>query len=155
MYATGCRTSETTGIRVRDLRLEENFCRVLGKGNKERLVSLNPVARAALETYLATERPELARPDSENLFLSRSGRPLTRIMVWNIVKKYAGRIGASKRVSPHTLRHSFATHMLAGGAEIRSLQEILGHASIRTTQRYTHVDHSRLKSIHASHHPRG
>jgi len=155
MYATGCRTSEVIGLEQKDVRLEENFCRVLGKGNKERLVSLNPVARAALESYLKHERPAIARPDSTALFVSRSGRPLTRIMIWNLVKRYAARIGASSKVSPHTLRHSFATHMLAGGAEIRALQEILGHASIRTTQRYTHVDHSRLKAIHAAHHPRG
>ena len=89
------------------------------------------------------------------LFITRSGNRLSRIMVWNIVKKYAARIGASREVSPHTLRHSFATHMLAGGAEIRALQEMLGHASIRTTQLYTHVEHSRLKAVHERHHPRG
>ncbi|MBT4865673.1 MAG: tyrosine-type recombinase/integrase [Planctomycetaceae bacterium] len=89
------------------------------------------------------------------LFLTRRGNGLSRVMVWKLVKKYAARIGASERVSPHTLRHSFATHMLAGGAEIRALQEMLGHASIRTTQVYTHVEHSRLKAVHERHHPRG
>ncbi|QDT64791.1 site-specific tyrosine recombinase XerD [Calycomorphotria hydatis] len=154
MYATGCRTSEVIGLTMQHLHLDENFCRVLGKGNKERIVSLNPVARAALDAYLKGERPTLARIDSDHLFLSRTGQALNRIQVWKIIKKYAGRIGASSKVSPHTLRHSFATHMLAGGADIRALQEILGHASIRTTQRYTHVDHSRLKAVHNAHHPR-
>ncbi|HEX6985510.1 MAG TPA: site-specific tyrosine recombinase XerD [Planctomycetaceae bacterium] len=155
LYATGCRTSETIGLTTDAVRLDEGYCRVLGKGNKERLVSLNPVAVAALEAYLTHERPKLARADSTHLFVSRSGKPLTRVMVWVLVKRYAARIGVSRQVSPHTLRHSFATHMLAGGAEIRALQELLGHASIRTTQVYTHVEHSRLKAVHMRHHPRG
>jgi integrase/recombinase XerD len=155
MYATGCRTSEVIGLTLDSVNLAERYCRAIGKGNKERLVSLNPVAIAALEAYLAHERPLLAREGSLHLFVSRSGKPLTRVMIWTLVKRYAGRIGASRQVSPHTLRHSFATHMLAGGAEIRALQELLGHASIRTTQIYTHVEHSRLKTVHAKHHPRG
>ncbi len=155
LYATGCRASEVTGLRTRDVQLEERYCRCTGKGNKERIVSLNPVACAALEAYLRHERPDMASRENEWLLVSRSGRPLSRIMVWNLVKKYAARIGASKEVSPHTLRHSFATHMLAGGAEIRALQEILGHASISTTQIYTHVEHSRLKAVHQKCHPRG
>ena len=158
LYATGCRASESTNLRLRDVHLAERFCRCVGKGNKERLVSLNPRAVAAIEAYLAHERPQLAKPRDEDdgwLFVTRSGRGMSRVSVWNLVKKYAGRIGASREVSPHTLRHSFATHMLAGGAEIRALQEILGHANIRTTQIYTHVDHSRLKAVHKQHHPRG
>lgn len=155
MYATGCRTSETIGLTLDRVHLDEGYCRVHGKGNKERLVSLNPVALAALEAYFRHERPKLARSDSAPVFLSRSGKPLTRVMVWMLVKRYAARVGISKQVSPHTLRHSFATHMLAGGAEIRALQELLGHASIRTTQVYTHVEHSRLKAVHLRHHPRG
>jgi integrase/recombinase XerD len=156
LYATGCRASEVAGLKRQDVHLEENYCRCLGKGNKERIVSLNPVAVAALEAYLRHERPHLAGlRDPEGLFLSRTGKPMSRIVVWMLVKKYAGRIGATKRISPHTLRHSFATHMLAGGAEIRALQELLGHASIRTTQIYTQVEHSRLKTIHARCHPRG
>ena len=120
------------------------------------MVSLNPVARAALEAYLEHERPVLARrTESDTLFLSRSGVPLSRIMIWKLVKKYARRTGCSAQVSPHTLRHSFATHMLAGGADIRVLQELLGHASISTTQIYTHVEHSRLKAVHRRCHPRG
>ena len=119
-------------------------------------VSLNPVARAAIEAYLKHERPAMSqRGESEWLFVSKRGKRLSRIMVWNLVKKYAARIGASNEVSPHTLRHSFDTHLLAGGADLRAVQEMLGHASIRTTQLYTHVDHSRLKAIHAKFHPRG
>jgi len=156
LYATGCRASEAAGVRLSDVHLEEGFCRCLGKGNKERMVSLNPVARAAIEAYLNYERPRLAgRLDSDRLFVSRRGTSLSRIMIWNLVKKYAARIGSSSDVSPHTLRHTFATHMLAGGAEIRALQEMLGHASVQTTQIYTHVEHSRLKAIHKRCHPRG
>ena len=157
MYATGCRASEVCGITLRDIHLEEGYCRCVGKGNKERIVSLNPVARASVEAYLQHERPKLIRQEdaSSPLLVSRTGKSLSRITVWKLVKRYAARIGASKEVSPHTLRHSFATHMLAGGAEIRALQELLGHASIRTTQIYTQVEHSRLKSIHEQCHPRG
>jgi integrase/recombinase XerD len=156
MYATGCRASETTALTLRDVHLDEGYCRCVGKGNKERIVSLNPVARAAIEAYLQHERSVLTSKDGEDwFFVTRSGKRLSRITVWNLVKRYAARIGCSKEVSPHTLRHSFATHMLAGGAEIRALQELLGHASISTTQIYTHVEHSRLKAIHRQFHPRG
>jgi len=158
MYATGCRASEISNLTLAQVSLEERYCRCIGKGNKERIVSLNPVAVAALEGYLEHERPSLApEEESQNdfLFLSRTGKGITRLTIWRLVKKYAARIGCSKQVSPHTLRHSFATHMLAGGAEIRALQEMLGHANIRTTQVYTHVEHSRLKSIHQKCHPRG
>lgn len=156
MYATGCRASEVANLRKRDVNLSERFCRCIGKGNKERLVSLNPVAVAAIEAYLKHERPLLAgRSDADELLISKSGRALSRIVVWLLVKKYARRCGASNKVSPHTLRHSFATHLLANGAEIRALQELLGHASISTTQIYTHVEHTRLKAIHQRCHPRG
>lgn len=156
LYATGCRASEVAGLKLRDVKLAEGYCRCLGKGNKERLVSLNPVARAAVEAYLQHERPLLLGPrESEMLFVTRQGTPLDRIMIWKLVKRYARRIGCSAGVSPHTLRHSFATHLLAGGAEIRALQELLGHASIATTQVYTHVDHARLKAVHRKFHPRG
>lgn len=156
LYATGCRASEVVNLRMRDVHLDESYCRCVGKGNKERLVSLNPIACRAVAAYLEHERPMLAaRSEADSLLLSRSGRSLTRIMVWSLVKKYARRIGASGKVSPHTLRHSFATHMLAGGAEIRALQELLGHASISTTQVYTHVEHTRLKAVHRKCHPRG
>jgi integrase/recombinase XerD len=155
LYATGARVSEACGLSLRDVHLDEGFCRVLGKGNKERIVSLNPVARVAIRKYLRLERPEMARSaENPHLFVTRTGGPISRAAVWNLVKKYAARCGCSAEVSPHTLRHSFATHMLAGGAEIRALQEMLGHASVRTTQLYTHVDHGRMKAIHAKHHPR-
>ncbi len=156
LYATGCRASEVADLPITQIYLEEGYCKCRGKGNKERMVSLNPVAVAAVEAYLQQERPLLeGKRGDEHLFLSRTGRPLTRLTIWRLVKRYAARIGCSDQVSPHTLRHSFATHMLAGGAEIRALQEMLGHANIRTTQIYTHVDHSRLKSIHRDCHPRG
>ncbi|MBI3860601.1 MAG: site-specific tyrosine recombinase XerD [Planctomycetia bacterium] len=156
LYATGCRASEVVNLRLRDVHLDESYCRCIGKGNKERLVSLNPIACRAIAAYLEHERPLLAgQSESDGLLVSKSGRGLSRIMVWSLVKKYARRIGASDKVSPHTLRHSFATHMLAGGAEIRALQELLGHASIATTQVYTHVEHTRLKAVHKKCHPRG
>lgn len=156
LYATGCRATEVSNLKVSDLRLQEGYCRCLGKGNKERIVGLNPVARAALEAYLQHERPQLvSRRETESLFVTRRGTGMTRIMIWHLVKKYAARVGCSDQVSPHTLRHSFATHMLAGGAEIRALQELLGHANIATTQIYAHVEHSRLKAVHARCHPRG
>lgn len=158
MYATGCRVSEVVGLRMTDVQLAESYCRCTGKGNKQRLVSLNPVANEAIQRYLDTERPHLAAisgRDSGHLFLSRSGKALNREMVWKLVQRYAVRAGCGGDVSPHTLRHSFATHLLAGGADIRALQEMLGHASIRTTQVYTHVEHSRLKAVHKKCHPRG
>ncbi|HBH51018.1 MAG TPA: site-specific tyrosine recombinase XerD [Planctomycetaceae bacterium] len=156
LYATGCRASEVSGLTLRSLNLAEGYCRCLGKGNKERIVRLNPVARLALENYLQHERPLLVGlRQPEAVFVSRTGAPLGRIEIWRLVKKYARRCGASGDVSPHTLRHSFATHLLAGGAELRALQELLGHASIATTQIYTHVEHSRLKAVHSECHPRG
>ncbi len=156
LYATGCRASEISGIRLPDIKLDQRFCRCLGKGNKERIVSLTPVAVTAIQRYLEQERPKMVRNrDQDYLFVTRTGRSLTRINIWQLVKRYSLRIGAKGKISPHTLRHSFATHMLAGGAEIRALQEMLGHASIRTTQIYTQVEHSRLKAIHAKCHPRG
>ncbi len=158
MYATGCRVSEVVGLKQQDVQLEENYCRCTGKGNKQRLVSLNPLATDAIRKYLDLERPHMvtvAGSDSGHLFLTRSGRVINRESVWALVQRYAARIGCAKEVSPHTLRHSFATHLLAGGADIRALQEMLGHSSIRTTQIYTHVEHSRLKAVHKQCHPRG
>lgn len=156
LYATGCRASEICTLKLNNVFLEERFARCTGKGSKERIVGLNPVAVAALEAYVNHERHKLdTEGGSPWLLLNARGKPLDRIAVWKIVKKYAARTGCAKEVSPHTLRHSFATHMLAGGAEIRALQEMLGHASIQTTQIYTHVEHSRLKAIHSRCHPRG
>ena len=158
LYATGCRASELSNLRIRDMHLKESFCMCHGKGDKERLVPLGGRAICAVEAYLEHERPQLAAKKSSpsnRVLLSYRGRRLRRERIWELLKKYAGRIGAPAEVSPHTLRHSFATHMLAGGADLRQVQEMLGHASIATTQIYTHVDPSRLKRIHRRFHPRG
>jgi len=157
LYATGCRASELSNLKTQDVHLAEGFCMCKGKGNKERLTPLGRAAREAVQDYLENERPRLAataaRPP-EWLLLSRRGRRLRREAIWELVKKYAARVGAPPSISPHTLRHSFATHLLAGGADLRQVQEMLGHASIQTTQLYTHVDQSRLKKVHRKFHPR-
>jgi integrase/recombinase XerD len=157
LYATGSRASEVVGLTVSDLYLESSFCKCTGKGSKQRVVPLGKPAVAALRTYLTDLRPRLVRaaPDAATVFVSRGGKPLTREMLWVLVKKYVKRAGLNPRVSPHTLRHSFATHLLARGADLRTVQELLGHANIRTTQIYTHVDRDRLKAIHQKFHPRG
>jgi integrase/recombinase XerD len=157
LYATGSRASEVVGLRLDDLHLDSHFCKCLGKGSKQRVVPLGNPAVRALQEYLGQLRPALTRamPDAPWVFVSRGGKALTREMLWMLVKKYTRRAGLSARVSPHTLRHSFATHLLAGGADLRTVQELLGHANIRTTQHYTHVDRERLKAIHRRFHPRG
>jgi integrase/recombinase XerD len=157
LYATGSRASEVVGLKLDDLFLDSAFSKCLGKGSKQRIVPLGKPAVAALRAYLSESRPRLVRAaaDVPWVFVSRGGRALTREMLWNLVKKYAARAGLNPKVSPHTLRHSFATHLLAGGADLRTVQELLGHASIRTTQHYTHVDRDRLKAIHRQYHPRG
>jgi integrase/recombinase XerD len=157
LYATGCRASELSNLRLRDVHLAEGFCLCYGKGNKQRLVPLGRIAKQAIQYYLENERSKLAAaaPASpEWLLLSRRGRRLRREAIWELVKKYAARAGMPPSISPHTLRHSFATHLLAGGADLRQVQEMLGHASIQTTQIYTHVDQSRLKKVHNKFHPR-
>lgn len=157
LYATGCRASEVSDLTMNNLHLQERYCRCLGKGSKERIVPLGRRAIEALEDYLREERVRLAAqgPTGEPyVLLSRGGKGLRREAVWELVKKYAQRIGASSDVSPHTLRHSFATHLLVGGADLRHVQELLGHSSISTTQIYTHVDYTRLKAIHSKFHPR-
>jgi integrase/recombinase XerD len=157
LYATGSRASEVVGLKMIDLFLDSGFCKCLGKGSKQRVVPLGRPALAALQAYLDELRPKLVRaaPEAPWVFVSRGGRPLTREMLWIIVKKYVRRAGLNTKVSPHTLRHSFATHLLAGGADLRTVQELLGHATIRTTQHYTHVDRDRLRAIHRQFHPRG
>ncbi|HJT35789.1 MAG TPA: site-specific tyrosine recombinase XerD [Pirellulales bacterium] len=157
LYATGCRASELSYLKLRDVHLEGGYCLCHGKGDKQRLVPLGKRAAEAVHDYLEHERPLLAglQPTSpEWLLLSRRGRRLRRERVWELIKLYARRAGAPEEVSPHTLRHSFATHLLAGGADLRQVQEMLGHASIATTQIYTHVDPARLKAIHRKFHPR-
>jgi len=157
LYATGARASEVVGLKLADLHLDSSFLKCFGKGNKQRIVPIGRPAINALRTYLDQQRPSLIQsaPGTEWVFVSRGGRQLTREMLWVVVKKYVRRVGLNARVSPHTLRHSFATHLLAGGADLRTVQEMLGHASIQTTQRYTHVDRDRLKAIHRQFHPRG
>lgn len=157
LYATGSRASEVVGLQMHDLHLDARFCKCVGKGSKQRVVPLGRPAIEAVTEYLNEQRPRLiqAAPDAPWVFVSRGGRALTREMLWVLVKKYVQRAGLNARVSPHTLRHSFATHLLAGGADLRTVQELLGHANIRTTQHYTHVDRDRLKAIHAKFHPRG
>lgn len=156
LYATGARASEVAGLKIKDLNLAVGYVRCFGKGRKERIVPLGKVAGQCIQQYLAEGRPPLVRPHSpDSLFLSRTGRPLDRIELWRIVKKYALRAGMPRNLTVHTLRHCFATHLLSGGMDLRTLQEMLGHADIKTTQIYTHVDNDRLKSIHKKYHPRG
>jgi integrase/recombinase XerD len=156
LYASGLRVSELVGLRLSDLDFSVGVVRVLGKGDKERLVPLGDAAIASLRAYLTQGRPRLekGRP-VPHLFLGRHGRGLTRQMFWILLRRYVRAAGISKRVTPHTLRHSFATHLLEGGADLRLVQLMLGHADIGTTQIYTHVDRARLKAIHAKYHPRG
>jgi integrase/recombinase XerD len=158
LYATGCRASEVSTLKLANLHLKERYCRAEGKGNKQRMTPLGAAAVGAISEYLAKERPkqmETAKTNAEWVLLSRGGKRLRREAIWEIVKKYAIRSGIPVGTSPHTLRHSFATHLLSGGADLRQVQELLGHASIATTQIYTHVARERLKSIHQQHHPRG
>jgi integrase/recombinase XerD len=157
MYASGLRASETAQICTGDIHETLGVVRVLGKGNKHRLVPMHAQAMRALRTYVDECRVKLLRPDGRDkgrVFLSASGRPLERVAVWQIVKRNAALAGLAD-VHPHMLRHSFATHLLIGGADLRVVQELLGHADIATTQIYTHVDRSRLKAVHAKYHPRG
>ena len=156
LYATGCRVSEVVGLKPWDIDFAGGTARCVGKGNIERMVPLGESARAALSVYLKQDRPHLVRsqPRTQQIFVSRTGRPLTRVTLWRIVKTHAAASGLPASVSPHTLRHSFATHLLAGGADLRAVQEMLGHASIGTTQIYTRVEVSRLLDAHARFHPR-
>jgi integrase/recombinase XerD len=156
LYATGCRASEVVGLRPADLDFKAGVARCVGKGDKERIVPLGSRARAALLEYLTRDRPALVirHPGTTTVLVTRSGRPLSRIGLWRIVKIHARAAGLGRKISPHTLRHSFATHLLAGGADLRAVQEMLGHASIATTQIYTRVELSRLRAVHDKYHPR-
>ncbi len=155
LYASGLRASELCQLTVRDTHLDIGAVRVLGKGAKERIVPMGKMAVEAIKRYLAVLRPQLQTQPRDQLFLSRSGRPMERIGLWMLVKRHATRSGILKHISPHTLRHCFATHLLSGGADLRVVQELLGHSDIATTQIYTHVDQDRLKRIHKQFHPRG
>lgn len=155
-YGAGLRVSEWTGIDVKDALLDELVVRVFGKGGKERLVPIGRQAAGAVAVYLRELRPRLEQGRGEGrLFLNARGRPLSRMGAWTILRKYVRRAGIEKPVTPHTLRHSFATHLLEGGADLRAVQEMLGHADISTTQIYTHVDREHLRQVHRQFHPRG
>jgi integrase/recombinase XerD len=154
LYATGLRVSELVGLRIDQVHLEAGFVRVLGKGRKERIVPLGDVAREAVERYLATARRPPRRA-AEALFISRLDRGLTRQGFFKILRAVTLKAGINRSVSPHQLRHAFATHLLERGADLRSLQLMLGHADIGTTEIYTHLSRARLSLIHAEHHPRG
>jgi integrase/recombinase XerD len=157
LYATGCRVSELATLRLQDFHPGERYCICHGKGDKQRIVPLGTRAVRAVERYLDQERSQLITrhsPASDFLILSARGVALRRERIWELVKRYALRAGIPQEISPHSLRHSFATHLLAGGADLRQVQEMLGHASIATTQIYTHVDHTRLKKVHEQFHPR-
>ena len=156
LYASGLRASELTGARLENLDLDTRVIRVTGKGNKTRIVPVGTKACDAIRLYLERERPLLvSKRTGSHVFLSRRGKGLTTNRLWQIVKATAQRAGIDIRVYPHLLRHSFATHLLSGGADLRIIQEMLGHADISTTQIYTHVDQSRLKKVHKEFHPRG
>ncbi len=156
IYASGLRVSELVGLRTFSVGMNEGVLRVMGKGSKERLVPFGQVASDWITKYLAHSRPLiLGGQQTEDLFVTARGQGMTRMMFWVIVKKYAARAGITAPLSPHTLRHAFATHLLNHGADLRAVQMLLGHADISTTTIYTHVARERLKQLHAQHHPRG
>jgi len=155
LYASGLRISELANARLENFSFEERMVRVTGKGNKTRLVPVGRKACEALAAYLSAERPKLVKPrSSSEIFLSERGKKLTTARIWQIVKKHARQAGLEKNIYPHLLRHSFATHLLSNGADLRIIQEMLGHEDISTTQVYTHVDQQRLKAVHRQFHPR-
>ena len=156
MYATGARVSEVASIKVSWINFDYGFIRCQGKGSKQRIVPMGSEAAKAIKRYLQEVRPLLLKTEDDEplLFLSRTGKKLRRENIWSLVKKYAMKAGIRSNISPHTLRHSFATHLLEGGADLRSVQEMLGHSNISTTQVYTHVDRKYLKATHQKFHPR-
>lgn len=156
LYATGLRVSELVAVKTGDVNLTVGYLRTMGKGAKERIIPVGEVARERLTTYLNIMRPRLLKGrKSSFLFVNRSGNGLSRQGFWKIIRKYAGTAGITKKITPHTLRHSFASHLLERGADLRSVQLMLGHADISTTQIYTHVTGERLKAVHKKYHPRG
>jgi len=155
LYACGMRVSEAVNLKTKDVNLEVGFLRCVGKGNKERVVPLGKKAAVSIKRYLDLSRPRLLRAkESPFIFVSRLGRKISRQSFWKLVKKYARKAAIKKPIKPHILRHSFATHLLERGADLRSVQEMLGHSNISTTQIYTHIDRDRLKTIHKKFHPR-
>lgn len=155
LYATGMRVSEAVGLRMNNINLDIGFLRCIGKGNKERIIPLGSKAVQSLKRYLEMGRPKILKNrECEFLFLNRFGKKISRQSLWKIVKRYARQARIKKPIKPHILRHSFATHLLERGADLRSVQEMLGHANISTTQIYTHINKERLKNIHRMFHPR-
>jgi len=155
LYATGVRISELIHIKRKDILSEVELVRVIGKGQKERIIPIGKIALRSVKRYLQEARPTLAKQNSEDfLFLNRRGGPFSRMGLWKILRKYVTQAGIKKKVSPHTIRHSFATHLLKAGADLRAVQEMLGHADISTTQIYTHLDREYLKQEHRDYHPR-
>jgi len=154
-YATGARVSEVVNLKKDNVNLEIGFLRCVGKGNKERIIPLGKKAVACIQKYIESSRPSFVKnKESGGLFLNRFGGKISRQSLWKLIKKYARDAGIKKHIKPHSLRHSFATHLLEGGADLRSVQEMLGHSNISTTQIYTHVNKDRLKTIHKTYHPR-
>jgi integrase/recombinase XerD len=155
LYATGMRVSELSRFAYEQVMFDEKLVRIIGKGSKERLVPLGDIALDWLVSYLRDERPRIVRPHSgSTVFLNQRGGALTRMGIWKIIRKHVATAGVFKKVSPHTFRHSFATHLLEGGADLRTVQEMLGHANIVTTEIYTHVDREYLRQVHQTCHPR-
>jgi integrase/recombinase XerD len=155
-YATGARVSELVGLKLQDVLYEDGLARIFGKGAKERIVPVGRRALGAVALYAREIRPGLDKGNGRGLvFLNARGTPLSRVGAWSIIKRAARLAGLTKRVTPHTLRHTFATHLLEGGADLRAVQEMLGHADLATTQLYTHVDREYLRTVHKTYHPRG
>jgi integrase/recombinase XerD len=156
LYACGLRASELCDLILNNVNLQVGCVRVIGKGSKERIVPMGRAAVESMRRYLEESRPKLLKRPSQLVFLSRAGKRLDRMGLWLLIDKYARRAGLYDRgVSPHTLRHCFASHLLGGGADLRIVQELLGHADVSTTQIYTHVDTDRIKAVHKKYHPRG
>ena len=155
LYATGMRVSELSGLKAADVNLADGWVRVLGKGSKERLIPIHDRAKAALTRYLRVREARFGgRAAGAEVFLNRLGRRLSRVQLWRDLQSLARAAGLSRKIHPHMMRHSFATHLLEGGADLRSVQEMLGHSSLLTTQVYTHLDPRGLKTAHEKHHPR-
>ena len=156
LYAAGLRVSELVNLKLQDINLEAGFVRIFGKGSKERIVPIGLQAQKKIEHYLKTVRSiQLQKQSSPYLFTARAGRPMTRQGFWKLLRRYASQAGLNKKITPHSLRHSFASHLLEGGADLRAVQVMLGHVDISTTQIYTHVTRDHLKQLHSKYHPRG
>ena len=155
LYAAGLRVSELINLKLQDVNLEACFVRIFGKGSKERVVPIGLYAKEKIDYYIKTFRPKLLKNiSSPYLYVARAGRPMTRQGFWKLIKKYGQKAGIARKIKPHSLRHSFASHLLEGGADLRSVQIMLGHVDISTTQIYTHVAREHLKKIHEKFHPR-